>query len=241
MFRKSTSWKQIIRDKGFYVALAVCVLAVAVVAAVSLADMLPRAEQNGDEPGVTTTAPTAAPTTAPTSAQQVQIPVTSVADLRTTTSTAKPTTTISRAEEPQDLYVLPLSNEVCEPFSNGEMVYSETMQDWRTHNGVDFTGEHGKYVKAAAEGRITVIETDEMWGDVIEIDHGFGIVTRYCGVSARNILVGDTVKVGQQIGVLTAIPCESAEVPHLHFEVTASGKPLDAVAVIGVDVRYKKN
>lgn len=233
-YGKNTSFKQLMKDKGFYIALAVCLVAVGVVAVVSLTNMLPLAEEEETAPSTT------APSTT-TTVQDVQNPVTNIPDLRTTTAapTTTPTTPPTDAPKPQDLYVLPLTNEVSKAFSSGEPVYSETMKDWRVHNGVDFTGEKGQTVKAAADGKVTVIKTDVMWGDVIEIDHGFGIVTRYCGVSARDIAVGDVVEVGEPIGVLTTVPCEAEEGEHLHLEVLSSGKPLDAVAVIGVDVRYK--
>ncbi|MBO5797456.1 MAG: M23 family metallopeptidase [Clostridia bacterium] len=226
--------KQLIKDKGFYVALAVCLVAVGVVAVISLSRMLPPAEE-----GETTPTTTGTPTT---TAQGVQNPVTNIPDLRTTTAapTTRPTAAPTDTPKPQDLYVLPLTNEVSKAFSPNEPLYSETMKDWRTHSGVDFTGEKGQTVKAAAAGKITAIKTDVMWGGLIEIDHGFGIVTRYCGVSARDIAVGDVVEVGEPIGVLTTVPCEAEEGEHLHFEVLSSGKPLDAVAVIGVDVRYKE-
>lgn len=232
-YGKDTSFKQLMKDKGFYIALAVCLVAVGVVAVVSLTNMLPLAEEE-------TTPTTTVPSTT-TTVQDVQNPVTNIPDLRTTTAapTTTPTTPPTDAPKPQDLYVLPLTNEVSKAFSSGEPVYSETMKDWRVHNGVDFTGEKGQTVKAAADGKVTVIKTDVMWGNVIEIDHGFGIVTRYCGVSARDIAVGDVVEVGEPIGVLSTVPCEAEEGEHLHFEVLSSGKPLDAVAVIGVDVRYK--
>lgn len=231
-FRKDTSFKDLLKDKGFYIALAVCLLAVGVVAAISLSNALPTAEE--EPPAPTTTAPTEAPTTA----QPAQNPVTGIADLRTTTTEAPTTTAPTAAPQPQDLYVLPLTNEVSKPFSADKPVYSKTMGDFRTHNGVDFVGKDGQAVKAAADGEITAIRQDVLWGDVIEIDHGFGIVTRYCGVSARNVAVGDTVKVGQEIGVLSSVPCEAEEGEHLHLEVMSSDKYLDAVAVIGVDVRY---
>ena len=232
--KKTPSFKQLLKDKGFYIALALCVLAVGVVAATSLSYVFPLEQEEEETPSTTT-----APTTATTTAQVVQNPVSNVPDLRTTTTmpTTMPTTT---AVAPEELYVLPLSNEICAPFSKGELLYSETMGDWRVHNGVDFTGEEGQTVKAAAAGKITVIKEDVLWGHMIEIDHGFGIVTRYCGVAARGKQVGDVVKVGEVIGVLGTIPCEAEEGSHLHLEVLSEGKPLDAVEVIGVEVRYKE-
>ena len=238
-FRKSGSWKKQLKDKGFYIALAVCMLAVGVVAVVSVIRALPpKAEEPTapDGPEVTTRATTLPPTT---STQAVENPVTNVPDLRTTAApTTVPTTAAPTEVQPADLYVLPLSNEVCRPFSADQPLFSKTMGDWRTHEGVDFTGKEGQAVRAAADGTVRRIENDVMWGDLIEIDHGFGIVSRYCGVAARNVQVGDPVKVGQEIGVLGVVPCESEDPTHLHLEVLTSGRPLDAVAVIGVEVRY---
>lgn len=220
-----------IRDKGFFVTMGVCILAVGAVAAVSLSYVFPREEDT--VPPVPST--TAAPTTTTTEAQQVQTPVTNVPDLRTTTATTIATTTTPPPVA--SLYVLPLTNEVKKPFSNGELLFSETMQDWRIHNGTDFVGKEGAEVKAAANGTVKKIAEDTLWGHVIEIDHGFGIVSRYCGVSARNIQEGDAVEVGEVIGVLTTVPCEEADGAHLHLEILSSDKPLDPVKVIGLEVR----
>lgn len=238
-FRKNASFKELIKDKGFYIALAVCLLAVGVVAAVSLRGTSPAKEAEEPAP-VTTTAPVTVPTAPPTTAQPVQIPVTDVEDLRTVPTTVPTTAATTTSPVPKELYVLPLTNEVCVPFSADQPLYSKTMGDWRTHGGVDFVGASGQTVKAAADGTVRTIETDVLWGDVIEIDHGFGIVTRYCGVTARGVAVGDTVTVGQEIGVLSAVPCEAAEGDHLHLEVLSGEKRVDAVSVIGVEVRYKE-
>ncbi len=238
-FQKHSSFRQLLKDKGFYIALAVCLLAVGVVAAVSLFGTSPVKESDDPAP-VTTAAFTTAPTAAPTTAQPVQIPVTDVADLRTAPTTAPTTAAPTTSPAPKELYVLPLTNEVCAPFSADQPLYSETMGDWRTHVGVDFVGANGQTVKAAADGTVRSIEQDVLWGDIVEIDHGFGIVTRYCGVTARGIAEGETVSVGQEIGVLSAVPCEAAEGAHLHLEVLSGEKRLDAVSVIGVEVRYKE-
>lgn len=226
-----------IRDKGFFVTMGVCILAVAAVAAVSLSYVFPR--EDDTVPPVTSST---APTTSTTIAQQVQIPVTDVPDLRTTvtTTTTDAADLTTTAPPMAELYVLPLTNEVKKAFSNGEPIYSETMQDWRVHSGTDFVGKEGAEVKATANGTVSAIRRDTLWGEIIEIDHGFGIVSRYCGVSARNIKEGDTVSVGEAIGVLTTVPCEEADGPHLHLEILSSSKPLDPVAVIGLEVRNSK-
>lgn len=226
-----------IRDKGFVATMAVCALAVGAVAAVSLANALPKKGEEVPPVSDATTVSETPTTTVTTAVQDVQIPVTNLPDLRVTTTTTTPTTSTTAAPV-TGLYVLPLTNEVSCPFSKGELVFSETMQDWRVHNGVDFVGKEGDEVKALATGRVSVIREDVLWGGVIEIDHGYGIFSRYCGVSARNIKVGDTVAVGKPIGVLTTVPCEEADGAHLHLEVLSGGVPQDAVSLIGLEVRY---
>ena len=219
--------------------MAVCALAVGAVAAVSLSNVLPKKGEEVPPVSDATKASETPSTTVTTAVQDVQIPVTNLPDLRVTTTTATPTTGTTAAPV-ADLYVLPLTNEVSRSLSNGELVFSETMQDWRVHNGVDFVGKQGDTVKAAATGRVSAIREDVLWGNTVEIDHGYGIVSRYCGVLARNVKVGDTVAVGEPIGVLKTVPCEEADGPHLHLEVLSGGVPLDAVALIGLEVRYTK-
>ena len=237
-FKKSFSWKKLLSDKAFYAAVGICILAVGVVAAVALSG--PLLETAETPVPADPTSPATRPTLpAPTTARQVQTPVTNVPDLRAATTTAVPTATAAptQPEKPRELYLLPLTNEVSKRFSNGEPAWSPTMGDWRVHNGVDFTGKEGDEVRAAADGIVSAVTNSIMWGDIVEIDHGFGIVTRYCGVSARNIRVGDPVQAGDPIGVLGIVPCESEEGSHLHFELLSSDKYLDPIKVIGVEVR----
>lgn len=243
--KKKFSWKNLVKDKGFYAALGICILAVGVVAAAALSgSLLDRMGEPAPSDPTAPTAPTAPVTlatrSAATTARQVQIPVTNVPDLRTTAATEIPTTAAAptQPEKPRELYLLPMGNQVSKRFSNGEPAWSPTMGDWRVHNGTDFTGSEGDEVKAVADGIVCAVTESIMWGDIIEIDHGFGIRTRYCGVSARNLLVGDTVEAGDPIGVLGMVPCESEEGSHLHLELLSSDKHLDPVKVIGVEVRF---
>ena len=147
----------------------------------------------------------AASTTAPS--RPVGQVVTNVPDDRRTTTTPTTTTTAAPTVDtgaatgaPADLFVLPLTNEVTKGYSDGKPAYSETMNDWRVHNGVDFKGETGQTVKALADGTILKVEEDALWGKVVTIDHGFGIHSRYCGLDAGGRKAGQTVKVGEAIG-----------------------------------------
>ena len=169
--------------------------------------------------------------------------VTNQPDDRHTTTTTAPTsassqTTVATQENNiPDLYVLPLTNTVQKPFSADAPLYSETMRDWRIHTGVDFAGELGQTVKAVAQGTVASIEEDTLWGSIVTIDHGVGVISRYCGVEA-SVRVGDKTDASTPIGKLIAIPCEALQKPHLHFEMTVDGVPVDPIEAIALEVRY---
>lgn len=172
--------------------------------------------------------------------QQVEQKVTGQHDERvtsTTTIVTKTRTTTTKPTEAPSLYLLPLTNTVQKGFSIHEPVYCETMKDWRLHLGTDFAGEEGQTVKAVTRGTVIAVKNDPLWGGVVEIDHGVGVITRYCGVKAT-VKKGDVLEMGESIGDLQTIPCECAQPPHLHLEMIVDGQPIDPVAAIALDVRY---
>lgn len=136
---------------------------------------------------------------------------------------------ITRAEH----FSLPLLSEVDKPFSGGDMVQSKTMGDWRVHNGVDFRGTVGDQVRAVNNGVVKAVYDDVLWGTVVEIDHGDGLVARYCGLGkGSTAAVGDKVKINDRIGNLGSIPVESADEVHLHFEMRQDGTAVDPMPIL---------
>lgn len=136
---------------------------------------------------------------------------------------------ITRAEH----FSLPLLSEVDKPFSGGDMVQSKTMGDWRVHNGVDFRGTVGDQVRAVNNGVVKAVYDDVLWGTVVEIDHGDGLVARYCGLGkGSTAAVGDKVKINDRIGNLGSIPVESADEVHLHFELRQDGTAVDPIPIL---------
>ena len=76
-------------------------------------------------------------------------------------------------------------------------------------------------------------------GNIVTIDHGYGIVSIYCGVTVSSALnVNDTVKAGDAIGILGTVPCETDEGPHLHLEMKVNNAYVDPIKAIGLDVKY---
>lgn len=214
---------------GFYLALAICLVAVGGVAVTSFVSSFG---------GIGKRTESTTGTTTPT--KPVGQVVSDVPDTRSTTkktTTEAPTT--AATTEQADLFILPLTNEVIREFSNGSPVFNSTMNDWRVHNGVDFKGAAGQSVKALADGTVTKIITKDLrWGDILVIDHGYGIQSRYCGVKADSVKANQAVKVGDVIGALAEVPCESEDGPHLHLEVLVNEEYVNPVEAIGREVKY---
>lgn len=130
-------------------------------------------------------------------------------------------------------FVLPIEGDVFTPFSNGELVKSETLGDWRTHNGVDIAAKEGAAVKSAGAGQVITAKNDPLWGYIVEVNHANGVTARYCGLSKQlSVKAGDKVKSGQVIGLVGYAPCESAMPNHLHFECKRDGKFIDPMSLI---------
>ena len=126
-------------------------------------------------------------------------------------------------------FVLPLKGEVITEFSDGKPVKSETMNDWRTHDGVDIKAPIATPVKASSDGIVASIEQDPMWGVTITIDHGNGYQTMYMGLNVNvSVKKGETVEIGTVLGsVGETASIESAMEPHLHFAMKKDGKWID--------------
>lgn len=80
---------------------------------------------------------------------------------------AKDSSSSSRAEDPDEKTqpnVMPVNGDILEPFSGGELVKSETLNVWKTHDGVDISAEAGTPVKAMNKGEVTQVEKDALWG-----------------------------------------------------------------------------
>lgn len=92
-----------------------------------------------------------------------------------------------------------------------------TLGIMRMHEGVDLTAPIGTTVYATGNGTVSQSQTRNGYGELIEIDHGFGYKTRYAHLSARFVKPGEKVTRGQVIGEVGNTGVSSG--PHLHYEV----------------------
>lgn len=123
----------------------------------------------------------------------------------------------------------PVSGRILNAYSGDELVYSSTLGDWRTHNGVDYAASRGAEVTAPAAGKVVETGTDDKWGPVVAIEDASGRVWRVCGTTDAKVKKGDTVSAGQTIGKVGSVSCECAEESHIHLEVMEGEKYLDPI------------
>jgi murein DD-endopeptidase MepM/ murein hydrolase activator NlpD len=96
------------------------------------------------------------------------------------------------------------------------------------HDGIDLVAPQGSVVRAAAAGVVrNVTRSNKGLGNVVEVDHRNGYVTRYALLGDISVSQGRTVKVGQKIGTVGVSSTTFA--PHLHYEVLRNGTVLDPV------------
>ena len=89
------------------------------------------------------------------------------------------------------------------------------------HSGLDFPGPLGSPILAAAPGRVVYVGQKSGYGNVVEVDHGQGILTRYAHLSGFTSTVGAQVAAGQQIAKMGSTGRSTGS--HLHFEVRLNG------------------
>ncbi len=138
------------------------------------------------------------------------------------------------ANEPVN-FSSPLSLNIGSDFSMGVPVFSQTMNDYRTHNGVDFIGVKGESVRTVGEGTVVSVEKNALWGNQVTVDHGNGITSCISGLSDEALIgVGTTVYTDTVIGVIGDIPVEKSEQSHIHLEMRENGKLVDPLELLGL-------
>ena len=222
---------------GAYIALFLVVTALAVAGYWTL---IPHSAANRpvvDEAPVVPTTPAAAPIIAPEpDGPSEAIPTMPELDPEETVPVQSAVTLTIPRDEALDLtpvapalVVNPLVGETVAAFSMDELQYSETMGDWRTHDGVDLAADAGTPVCAASSGTVLDVRDDDLMGTTVVISHDGGYDTIYANLqSVPTVEIGDEVTAGQVIGSVgrTALS-EAAEPPHLHFGVTKDGEFVD--------------
>lgn len=127
------------------------------------------------------------------------------------------------------MMILPVSGTVGTDFSLTVPVFSETMKDWRVHQGIDYLTEGEAEVVAVADGMVDQVYVDELMGLTVEILHADGTRSIYQSLGGEaSVIAGQEVRQGDKIGSSgISADSECLEGNHLHFALLRDGVYLD--------------
>lgn len=243
------------QGKGFYIAMAACLVAIGTAAWMTFDSI----QSLTDIPDASSAAPTASDSSqlnigsSKPDADAVNNPVSGVpanpsssgepasSQTESTTPVNNPVTVSSAPSESKpsvsssapknESYLMPVAGKVTKPF--GDSLYSLTFGDWRAHRGVDLAANKGSSVISIGEGTVTKILTDDMLGCVVIAQYD-DLEVWYCGLGSNpSVKVGEALRAGQVIGIIADVPSETAEESHLHLEIHKDGQPVEPLAAIG--------
>ena len=228
--------------KGYYIALIACIAAVGISGYVFVRTAQNAALETMAPPAAVeqTTAPSAAPKPAATAAPSPAAPSVSPKSTAAPKAASKTQTAASSPDLMEDAYepamapavigvIWPVQGDVVAAFSRETLTYSQTMADWRTHEGLDIAADYGVPVTAAQEGSVTAVYEDDYLGNVVVVSHSGDLATLYANLTEEPaVAVGDRVLAGEVLGYVgNSALLEASEPSHLHFEVFENGNPVD--------------
>ena len=152
----------------------------------------------------------------------------------TTKTQTNKTTQTNAAEEKEETkkelsFERPVEGEIMKTYAKDNLVYSETLQEWTTHLGIDIKADKTTVVKAAEAGTVKTIKNDPRYSLTITIEHDDGYQTVYANLlSSEFVIEGEKVDKGQSIGTVgNTATFEIADEAHLHFEILKDGVQID--------------
>ncbi len=118
-------------------------------------------------------------------------------------------------------FSIPVEGEIMRDFAKDTLIYSETLDEWLTHLGIDIKADRTTVVKSAEKGKITAIKNDPRYGLTVIIEHVNGFKTVYSNLlTTEFVSEGEEVEKGQSIGTVgNSASFEICDEPHLHFEI----------------------
>lgn len=123
---------------------------------------------------------------------------------------------------PTELSAIPVKGVVSSPFGKR---FDPVSDKKKMHRGIDIKAKLGTPIDAAGDGMVTFAGWRGGYGNLVEIDHGGGLFTRYAQLEKVKVAVGDRVAAGQKIATLGSSGRSTG--PHLHFEVIVDGENVD--------------
>ena len=123
----------------------------------------------------------------------------------------------------------PIKGEIIREFAKDSLVFSNTLQEWITHNAVDIKADKTSVIKSAATGTVYAIKNDPRYGLTVIINHDNGYQTIYSNLLTSEFVVkGEKVEKGQSLGTVgNTASFEISDDYHLHFELLKDNEYLD--------------
>lgn len=141
-------------------------------------------------------------------------------------NTVTNTNVVDENAEKELEFVAPVSGEIIKDFARDTLIYSNTLEEWTIHNGIDIKADKMSVVTASEEGTVESIKNDPRYGLTITISHRNGFKTIYSNLLTTEFVTeNETVEKGQTIGTVgESSSFEIADEPHLHFEMYKDGE-----------------
>ena len=147
-------------------------------------------------------------------------------------NTTSNTDTETKKEEIK--FSAPIKGEILREFASDSLVYSNTLDEWITHNGVDIKADKTSVVKASCKGKVVSIKNDPRYGLTVIVSHEGGYQTLYANLlTAEYVVEGEELEEGQTIGTVgNSAAFEISDEYHLHFEVSKDGEYLNPCSLM---------
>lgn len=126
-------------------------------------------------------------------------------------------------------FAKPVKGDIVREYAKDNLIYSDTLEEWTTHLGIDIKADKTTVVNSAEAGTVKSIKNDPRYGLTIVIDHGDGYQTIYSNLlTSEYVVEGEKVEKGQAIGTVgnTGV-FEITDEPHLHFEILKDSLQVD--------------
>lgn len=231
------SFKQWLRNKGYYIVLFLCVAAVGISGYLFLrTNHKQEAAQTMAVESAQTQADSQQETSAKKPAQESTAPAGQMGETAGTETSpetsSKPSPSAQSAKDARKTMNVtnPVEGDITQTYATDHLAYNATMEDWRTHDGIDITAASGTPVCAAADGTVVSIYEDDFLGNTVVLQHSGGYSTRYSSLDPESITVavGDQVKGGDAMAAVgSSALLEVGSEPHLHFAVYCSDESIN--------------
>lgn len=128
-----------------------------------------------------------------------------------------------------------ISGTVIKEYSNTELQYNQTLNQWEAHFGIDFSAVSGTNVVACYNGVVESVYSNTLEGSVVVLNHGNGLKTVYKSLTNVKLSEGTNVNQGDVLGqVSTSASSELKDGDHVHFEVWKDGSRVDPDSYLNI-------